>query len=1082
MRKDDQPKIDAMNEEFASWVRTSSYRDQVEETYNRTYRGFRPKAYSDVPIAIPGLNPALDVNAYHYAGLRWALEAGKGIIAADVGLGKTGRALMLARLAKVTGQAAKPTIVVPKSVLANWLAETQFWFPGSRVLVIGETYSTDKAGNQTSKPDDEETRRRKYHELQQNDYDFVLISQPAWNDLDVDPITKGEYVNSDFWVQRGDSLGNAGDKRLNEIRTAYEQAKAKREFQDREETIFFNQTGIDMLIMDEGHAYKNLYAAKNRFGETPKFLGGSGLSNRAQDTYFKTRWLREKNGGTGVYMLTATPTKNSPLEVYSMLSHIAPEAFDRMGIKNSEAFLDRFCEFKMDDILTVDGKIEEALVTAGFKNLDELREVMRRYIDRKTAADVGLKIPKADTREHMVDMTNQQELVYQELRALAAEKSKGDDASGEAHIFSIMSKMGKASLDLGLLGYKDPRSPKIEACVAKAVEHSADGGQVIFCEPVETHGRIVAALVAAGVPKDKIAVINGKAAPSSAARQRISDQFNAGKLKFVIGNKTMEEGINLQKTTSDIHHLDLPWEPASLQQRNGRGVRQGSKKEAIRVHTYLAKRSFDGYRYQTIAAKRDWQDLLWNGGARVENLAREGAFSRQDMMIMLAADPEAARAKYDADKAAAVARAEAEKRAAAVETYRSLLRMRTSLAKRSENLRDEATERLQQRIAQRADSLRLNAAFPHKHLLEDAAKPAVVEPVTGVAWQDGMGLELTPGPDAPVTWGDKPSRWVVTSTDPQNSTIYARPFGGDGSFGTTISLSADELQSGVAPFAYSSDDEAKVIAEQMERAKAAGAEKAREGMMAAKRPRELKGLPSDVIEHVAPHLQEQMKGAFRNYKVNYHGPVAMVTPEGEPAIHADYEARQKLDDHDLLLPTAKGRELALKGYVRAALNRGVRTRYEQGRRGSYTGKAVGIEGHYDEGGHGQTSNPWAGPLTELFGEAAETEAKQQVIDHVKAKVAEAPTFADALRAAIPAVEMRYGSVTWPKALVAALKEKAEALGISKQTMRVALPDYGSSRAAVHPELTRYSTGRDRSSYEPNDYDVATFLDRRGSGL
>jgi SNF2 family DNA or RNA helicase/predicted RNA methylase len=1079
VRKDDLPKIDQLNSDFSAWVRTSAFRDQVEETYNRTYRGFRQKAFSDAAIAIPGLNPALDVNAYHFAGLRWAMEAGKGIIAADVGLGKTGRALMLARLAKVTGEAKKPTIVVPKSVLANWLAETQFWFPGSKVLVIGETYSTDKAGNTVSKPDDEATRRRKYHELGQNDYDFVLISQPAWNDLDVDPITKGEYVNSDFWVQRGDSLGNAGDKRLNEIRTRYEQAKAQREFADREETIYFNQTGIDMLIMDEGHAFKNLYAAKNRFGESPKFLGGSGLSNRAQDTYFKTRWLREQRDGRGVYMLTATPTKNSPLEIYSMLSHIAPEAFERMGISNSEAFLDRFCEFKLDNILTVDGKIEEALVTAGFKNLDELREVMRRYIDRKTAADVGLKIPTADKIEHMVDMTDKQEAVYQELRAAAADRDKSD-ADGDSHIFSIMSKMGKASIDLDLLGYKGSRSPKIDACVAKAVEHSADGGQVIFCEAVDTHEKIAGALVAAGIPRDQIAILNGKSASSSAARQRISDNFNSGKLKFVIGNKTMEEGVNLQKKTSDIHHLDLPWEPASLQQRNGRGVRQGNKKESVRVHTYLAKRSFDGYRYQTIAAKRDWQDLLWNGGARVENLAREGAFSRQDMMIMLSADPDAAREKYESDKAAAVARADAEKRGKAVDTYRSLLRMKASLAERSKNLQDEATVRLQQRIAQRTDTLRLDAAFPHKHLLDGDAV-AVVEPVTGVAWQPGMGIDLTPGPDAPVTWGKESSKWVVSNVDPQANTIYARPYGGSGKFGTTIGLTTEQLQSGVTPFNYSAEDEAKEIAAQAERAKAEAGAKAAVGMMAAKHVRELRALPSEVIERVQPQLQAQMKDALRSHMVSYHGHVGMVNAAGEPVVHPSYHARDKLDDHDLILPTAKGRELAIKGYVRAALNRGVQPRYDHGRRGAL-GKMNGIDPNYDEGGYGEKTNPWTGTLTELFGADAETEAKAQVMRHVEGKVAEAPTFADALHAAQPAIEMNYGAVIWPKPLIEALRKRAESLGVMDHQMRVAVPNQGSYNAKVHPEFTRYNTGRDRTSYEPTDYNVRAFLDRRERGL
>jgi predicted RNA methylase len=1078
LRKDDQPTIDQMNTEFGDWIRSGPYREQVEEAYNRSHRGFRQREYSDAAISIPGLNPALDVNAYHFAGLRWAMEAGTGIIAADVGLGKTGRALMLARLAKVTGEATKPTIVVPKSVLANWLAETQFWFPGSKVLAIGETYSIDKNGRTVSKQDDAATRTRKFNDLQQNDYDFVLISQPAWNELDVDPITKGDYANADFWAQRGDRLGNAGDKRLNQIRTAYDQAKAKREFGTRDETIYFNQTGIDMLILDEGHAFKNLYSAKDRFGESPKFLGGSGESNRAQDTFYKTKWLREQRAGKGVFMLTATPTKNSPLEVYSMLSHIAPQAFERMGIRNSEEFLDRFCEFKQDTILTVDGKLKEALITAGFKNLDELREVMRRYIDRKTAADVGLKLPVAQPHQHLIDMTDKQELVYQELRAAAAATGTGD-ADGDAHIFSIMSRMGKASIDLGLLGYKNARSPKIDACAKVAAAGVEDGGQVIFCEHVDVHDKIVAALVAAGIPREQIGVINGQAAASSAARQRISDDFNAGKLKAVVGNKTMEEGINLQKGTTDIHHLDLPWEPSSLQQRNGRGLRQGNKKEAVRIHTYLAKRSFDGYRFQTIQAKRDWQDLLWNGGARVENLAREGAFSREDMMIMLSANPEEARAKYNADKDAAVVRAEAEKRAEAVATYRSLLRMKASLVQRGKaGITDASQAALEQRVAQRTDALRLNAAFPHKHLL-DSDKPAVIEPVTGTAWQHSMGLELTPGPAAPVKWGTEPSKWVVSSVSPESSAIFVRPYGGDGKYGTTISLNTTELQSGVTPFSYSAEDEAQAIVERTEKLKAAAGAEAQAKAMKAVKPADLKAMPAAVIDRAAPQLQQQIKDAVRAYRTSFHSPVGMVNAAGEPVVVASYSVRDKLDDHDLILPTTAGRAAAIKGYVKQALSRKVSTRYKTGRRGAYTGQAVGIEASYPEGGYGNTRNPWEGTLSDLFGAEGVAEAEKQVRDHVIGQVADAPTFRAAVSKAAPAVDIGYGGPKWPKPVIAALRTRAEALGVMDEHMSTAAPSTGPD--AVHSGLTAYESGQS-ASYRPPTYTVRQFLERREKGL
>jgi len=810
VRRDDMPMINGWNEGFKQWLTSSEYREDMEDVYNRKFRGYREKTYSDLPMEVPGLNPALDVNAYHFEGLRWALDQGKGIIAADVGLGKTGRALMLSQLAKAGGQAKKPMIVVPKSVLANWMDEAEFWFPGSKVLTIGETVTKDKNGKLKSKSDNKAERDRKLHELAQNNYDFVLMSQPAWNDLDLNPITKGEYANSGFWVQRGDALGNAGDKRIRKIRESYEQALAGREFNKRTNAIYFDDLGVDMVILDEAHAYKNLYAVRTRFGESPKFLGGGGLSNRAQDTYFKSRWIRENNGGKGVFGLTATPTKNSPLEIYSMLSHIAPEAFDAIGIKNSEEFLDRFCEFNTENILTTSGDIAEALVTSGFKNMDELRDIMRRYIDRKTAEDVGLKLPERNDHQHLIDMSDEQEAVYEELRALAAD-DRGD-AEGNAHIFSIMDKMGKASIDLELLGeaHKGARSPKIDTATAQVIEGMKEGGQIVFSDHISVHEKLKQALIKQGVKESEIAIVNAQVAKTSTQRQRISKQFNEGKIKVVIGNTaTMGEGINLQKKTSDIHHLDLPWEPASMQQRNGRGLRQGNKNESIRIHTYLAKGSFDGYRYQTIAAKKDWQDLIWNGGDRIDNQAREGQFGRDEMLIMLSANPDEARVQYETSKQAATERAGVVKRKVAAERFEKFQQVKRSLQK-LKNKTTQSGQRLSARVTQLRSQLKADSFFTAKDALDTTA-PAVIQSETGVAYYKGVAFEMDAGKNTPIYYSETDkTKWVVTGVN--KKTVEARPYGQPETMSTRFDLG--KMHKGISPFAgYTPVQEQRHIAE-----------------------------------------------------------------------------------------------------------------------------------------------------------------------------------------------------------------------------------------------------------------------------
>ena len=1028
VRKDDMPQIDALNDEFRQWLLTSAHRDRVEDLYNRAFRGFVAQEYSDEAFEIPGLASA-DLNRYHYSSLRRAIASGRGIIADDVGLGKTVRGLMLARMLKMTGKAKRPTFVVPKSVLANWVAESQKWFPGSRVLVIGETYTRDKDGNLKSKPDTATERSRKYHDLTQNDYDFVFISRPTFNELDVNPILKNKYLSEDFWVQRGDKLGNAGDKRVKKVREQYEQAVADREFTKRADSIWFDQLGIDALIMDEAHAYKNLYAAKARFGESPKFLGGQGLSNQAFDFNMKARHVRDANGGKGIFSLTATPTKNSPLEIYSMLAPVAPEEFERIGIRNSEEFLDRFCEFRSEKVLGTDGSIDDALVTAGFKNLDELREIMDRHIERRTAADVGLKLPGRDDRLHLVDMDAQQQAKYGELRALLAESGK-KDSTGDAHVFSIMDKMGKAALDLELLdkdAYAGHASPKYREAAKHIKAGSAEGGQVVFCEAVDAHEKIASALVAAGIPREQIGILNGQAAASSAQRQNLSDAFNSGKLKVIIGNKTMEEGVNLQKATTDIHHLDLPWDPATLQQRNGRGLRQGNRNEAVRIHTYLSRGSFDGYRHQSMTAKRDWMDLLWSGGARVENLAREGNFSREDLMIMMSADPDAERAKMDADKAAAVERHAAGKRTEAAESF-----VRFQSLKRSYNgLKNKETAaalRLRQQMEKAKTGLANNKFFGAKAAL-DVNDEVVLHPQTHDMLTRDVGVEVDEAD------GTK-SRWVVTGADAVKGEVGMRRYADTtGSRGVTVPL--DKLAAGSRVFKFDKAAEGNEVREHMEKAAVAKLE-------GVEKLEDVQKMPGHVIEANYDLLQRRLKDAAANHKLGAMGNVAMIDKAtGKVKSMAYYSAAKAHETHDYALPTDAHREAAIKQWMEERRDARIGSRYvdKPGRRsrgaGGNSDRVLGRE--HPGADMNKHINPMREVLNAMDGHKAVygavsdgpsvRAARARLETEQVAKIKGAKTASEAISALIPLGNVGKDSVTYPPRALAMAWVKAKRAGV-----------------------------------------------------
>ncbi len=994
-KEEDLPKILEMNGEFKEWLCGSTYRDAIEDSYNRAFRGFVAPEYSNEPIDIPGLATDRTVRDWRWSSLRRSLATGKGIIADDVGLGKTLGGLLLARMAKVQGSAKKPIIVVPKSVLANWYEESQMWFPGSRVLTIGANFTQGKNGELVGKDDTAGERKRKYHDLTQNDYDFIMVSEPAFEEVDLDPVQKEEYYSSDFWVQRGESLGNAGDKRRKAIKERYEQHIAQREFSDRTDAIYFNELGVDMLIADEMHHQKNLYAAKARFGDQPKFLGGQGLSNRALDFNLKTRWIRDQNGGKNVHGLTATPTKNSPLEIYSMLSHIAPEAFERIKVRNSEEFLDRFCEFTGDKVLSTKGEIEDATVVSGFKNLDELREIMSRYIDRRTAEQVGLKLPTRDDRMHLVDMTSAQQAVYAELRELAEESAGKKDATGDAHIFSIMDKMNKAALDLALLDKKHAgaESPKYKELAKQCLEGSKDGGQIIFSEYIDSHDKIVQALVDAGFKREEIGVINAQVAASSIKRQNIAQALNSGKLKAVVGNCTMAEGLNMQKTTTDIHHLDVPWEPATLQQRNGRGLRQGNLNESLRIHTYLSRGSFDGYRYQAVASKKDWPDLLWNGGDRVENLAREGAFTLDDMRIMLAADPEAARAKFEEDKTEATKRYETGERSKAQAEFVRFAEMSRSF-RSLKNTNTASAQRLRSKLEATKTALFNNKYWPAKSAL-DSTTDVLIHPQTGTVLAAGQGLDFA-----------KDGKMVVTGVNMRAGTVTMRRHA-DTSGGRSVTLPMSEL-SDAKPFKFDAQAEASEVGAAMEAA-------ANDKLNTLDKWADVKAMPSAVLERNHDLIQRQIKDAKASYKGFHDLNDAYMVDKATGKIEkvASYSTKDKHATHDYLLPTDAAKEKAIQAWMDQRRAANLTVEYVQRRtgRGSRSGGSDRLaRRHYPDADYSSKNiNPMKRLLDDLSGghtgygtaSALEKQARERLHTEQIQRIRRSSSAADAIEALLP---------------------------------------------------------------------------------
>jgi hypothetical protein len=391
--------------------------------------------------------------------------------------------------------------------------------------------------------------------------------------------------------------------------------------------IAWDDIGIDMLIVDEAQNYKNLYLPEAREGGVPRFMGNTGEgSKRAWQLDFRCAAVRARTGGAGIVLLSATPAKNSPLEFYSLIQYVDHHAWSRMGIRDPEQFIDRYLRIELKPVVNTRMEVEERAAVTGFVNLHELRDAIFRYGEFRTADEVGLKLPEPTVKVVEVDMNAAQDAKYDLYVSQIEDALESTNVQDRGKILGLLARMALVAIHPDLDEGHDwktatssgvnPHAPKLDA-MAKRVAANRTCGHIVFVDNIAAHVWAKEVLVQAGLAPERIAVLNARTAKASADRERIAREFNgvpeegiAPKYDVVIANAIAYEGIDLQKRTCAIHHLDLPWEPATLQQRNGRGVRQGNTLSTIEINYYFARRSQDGLRFNLIQGKLGWMTEL----------------------------------------------------------------------------------------------------------------------------------------------------------------------------------------------------------------------------------------------------------------------------------------------------------------------------------------------------------------------------------------------------------------------------------------------------------------------------------------
>ncbi|MDR6218450.1 helicase-related protein [Deinococcus soli (ex Cha et al. 2016)] len=580
----------------------------------------------------------------------------------------------------------------------------------------------------------------------------------------------------------------------------------------RELSTQWSELDVGVLIVDEAHRFKNIWV-HNRGREPVKYLGASGESSlRALDLYFKARATRQTGGY--VTLLTATPLVNSIVEIYNLCMLASPDLFPSAGIHNLDMFVERYCVIEPRFVPADDDEVEdglrEVMCLVALKNLDELLDRVMRVTDRRTAADVGLTLP-ATEREYVLHSADEDQERW--ITAILDDPvSSIRDLMGNSAIpnpippedyevllnryrLVIAHLLRRAELDLEMLdpvGHKGYVSPKVRGTLNDIRAAVATGEKcLVFCDAVEMpnphtparpnpngysfHQKLARLVMReTGLDANQVLIINGSATPDTDERFAIAERFRLGRARVLIVNRTAQEGVNLQTGTGYVFHLDLPWNPAALQQREGRVVRMGNTHRVVTQRFHLSNRALDPEMADILAGKTVWYEQFWSGqsGSIDAEATRLPPPSLEKIRALRIADQHAREA------ALAALREEDSRKALAAQTRESykdfdkLQRCALALERHTAHFGQELSEKqlrtradLHRQVETATERLRNDPLWPHPEILHEAAAVLIWH---GRVYRVGMHL-LVNGTEPHEA--SRSHRFIIRSMDPRSRRI-----------------------------------------------------------------------------------------------------------------------------------------------------------------------------------------------------------------------------------------------------------------------------------------------------------------------
>ena len=645
-----QSKQELIKDAFAEWIwKDPDRREAICKTYNILFNSNRPREYDGSHISFSGMNPEITLRKHQVNAIAHILYGGNTLLAHVVGAGKTFEMVAAAMESKRLGLCQKSLFVVPNHLTEQWATEFLQLYPAANILVA------------TRKDFETKNRKKFCGRIATGDYDAVIIGHSQFEKIPMSVDRQRAILEQQIdEIMMG--ISEAKREKAEKF-TIKQMEKTKKGLQAKidklndqsrkDDVVTFEELGVDRIFIDESHYFKNLFLYTKM-----RNVGGIAQTEaqKSSDLFMKCRYLDEITGGRGIVFATGTPISNSMVELYTIQRYLQMSALEEQGLQHFDSWAANYGETVTAIELSPEGTGYRAKTRfAKFYNLPELMSVFKNVADIQTADRLKLPVPEAHYHNIALKPSEYQKEIVASL-AERAEKVRNREVDSSVDNMLLITNDGrKLALDQRLVNPMLPSDPNSKA--AKCAENVFEiwrrtagqrSTQMIFCDlstpkddgTFSVYDDVRAKLLELGVPENEIAFIHN--AKSEVQKKDLFGKVRSGQVRILLGStQRMGAGTNCQQKLIALHHLDCPWRPSDLQQREGRIIRQGNENKEVDIYSYVTEGTFDAYLYQLVESKQKFISQIMTSKSPVRSAedVDEQALSYAEIKALASGNP-----------------------------------------------------------------------------------------------------------------------------------------------------------------------------------------------------------------------------------------------------------------------------------------------------------------------------------------------------------------------------------------------------------------------------------------------------------